>query len=305
MYARHRLTRTRVLFAAAALAALLLAPGLQSPAAAQANGNSNLDLDGVPDLIVRQDTLAQQWVVRDENLRASFCSVQEGEVTPGVHRIIRFTVMTPNIGDADIFHGDPNDHIAANDGLYEFASCHNHYHFRHYAQYELIDPATNRVWKAAKRGFCMLDTDPNPPALVGDEQPRDPNFRDCGLVGVPGNQGISHGWTDTYRFFLGGQYFVLDGGDRQPVVPPGRYVIRITVNPPYTPAAGEPCRFVDPASTSQKLVCHQMEESDYTNNVAQVTVDIPDRPGRSGVGPMAGTAVPDTEDDEHGQKIKP
>jgi hypothetical protein len=305
MYARHRLSRTRVLFAAAALAALLLAPALQSPAAAQANGNSNLDLDGLPDLIVRQDTLAQQWVVRDENLRASFCSVQEGEVTPGVHRIIRFTVMTPNIGDADIFHGDPNDHIAANDGLYEFASCHNHYHFRHYAQYELIDPATNRVWKAAKRGFCMLDTDPNPPALVGDEQPRDPNFRDCGLVGVPGNQGISHGWTDTYRFFLGGQYFVLDGGDSQPVVPPGRYVVRITVNPPYTPAAGEPCRFVDPASTPQKLVCHQMEESDYTNNVAQVTVDIPERPGRSGVGPMAGTAVPDTEDDEHGQKIKP
>lgn len=305
MYARHRLSRTRVLFAAAALAALLLASGLQSPAAAQANGNSNLDLDGVPDLIVRQDTLAQQWVVRDENLRASFCSVQEGGITPGVHRIVRFTVMTPNIGDADIFHGDPNDHVAANDGLYEFASCHNHYHFRHYAQYELIDPATNRVWKAAKRGFCMLDTDPNPPALVGDEQPRDPNFRDCGLVGVPGNQGISHGWTDTYRFFLGGQFFVLDGGDGQPVVPPGRYVIRITVNPPYTPSAGEPCRFVDPASTPQKLVCHQMEESDYTNNVAQVTVDIPARPGRSGVGPMAGTAVPDTEADEHGQKIKP
>jgi hypothetical protein len=213
--------------------------------------------------------------------------------------------MTPNIGDADIFLGDPNEHVAANDGLYEFATCHNHYHFRHYAKYELIDPATGRVWKAAKRGFCMLDTDPNPPGLVGAEPPRPGIFRSCGRVGIPGNQGISHGWADTYRFFLGGQYFVLDGGDGQPPVPPGRYVIRITVNPPFTPEAGEPCRALDPVSTPGHQVCHQLEESDYTNNVAEVTVDIPDYPGRSGSGPMAGTPVPTTEDDEHGEKIKP
>jgi hypothetical protein len=66
------------------------------------------------------------------------CSAEEGNVTPGVRRIVRFTVMTPNIGSADINLGDPNKHIAANDGLYEFASCHNHYHFRHYATYELV-----------------------------------------------------------------------------------------------------------------------------------------------------------------------
>jgi hypothetical protein len=28
--------------------------------------------------------------------------------------------------------------IAANDGSYEFATCHRHYHFRHYAIYELV-----------------------------------------------------------------------------------------------------------------------------------------------------------------------
>src|ERR671934_2630595 len=56
----------------------------------------------LPDLIVRQDKLAQQWVVRDEKLDATLCSVEEGGVTPGTRRIIRFTVMTPNIGDADI-----------------------------------------------------------------------------------------------------------------------------------------------------------------------------------------------------------
>ncbi|HSE38014.1 MAG TPA: lysyl oxidase family protein, partial [Blastocatellia bacterium] len=97
------------------------------------------------------------WVVRIEDLLASFCSVEEGDITPGTHKLVRFTVTTPNIGTGDIFVGDPNDHIAANDGLFEFATCHNHYHFRHYALYQLIDPATGYIWRAAKRGFCMLD----------------------------------------------------------------------------------------------------------------------------------------------------
>ena len=41
------------------------------------------------------------------------------------------------------------------------------------------------------------------------------------LTAIPGNQGISVGWADTYVWQLGGQYFVLDGGDGQAPVPPG------------------------------------------------------------------------------------
>ncbi len=257
---------------------------------------------GTPDLIVNSDLLSRQWVVRDEQLDATACSVQEGGITPGDHTIIRFTVETPNIGNADINVGDPNAHIAAGDGLFEFATCHNHYHFRHYALYQLIDPKTGFVWKAAKKGFCMLDTDPVPNS-TGGEPPRDPQFRSCGAVGIPGNQGISHGWADTYRFFLGGQYFVLDGGDGQPVVPPGTYIIRITVNPPYKPAPGEVCRFleaIDP--TDGQPICHQLPESNYANNVGEATVTIPNHPGKSGVGPGANT--PGHEElDEHAVKI--
>src|SRR5262245_26883032 len=111
----------------------------------------------MPDLVVRADVLARHWVVRDETFSPELCSVQEGGVTPGDHRVLRFTVTTPNIGDADLALGDPNAHVAANDGLYEFATCHKHYHFRHYALYQLIDPNTGFVWRAAKRGFCMID----------------------------------------------------------------------------------------------------------------------------------------------------
>ena len=64
-----------------------------------------------PDLIVRQDVLAHQWVVRDEDLPGTLCSVEEGNITPGTHTIVRFTVMTPNVGNADIALGDPNAHI--------------------------------------------------------------------------------------------------------------------------------------------------------------------------------------------------
>jgi hypothetical protein len=242
------------------------------------------------DLIVRGDILSQQWVVRDEKI-GHVCSAEEGNITPGLRRLVRFTVMTPNVGSADIHIGDPNEHFAANDGLFEFASCHNHFHFRHYALYELVGQ-NGHVWKAAKRGFCMLDTDPNP-AYFG-QPPREGKYRSCGAIGIPGNQGITAGWADTYRFTLAGQYFVLDGGDGQPPVPSGNYRIRITVNPPFVAAAGEPCPNVDSSG-----FCHQLPELDYTNNIVEVPIFIPAHPGRQGSGPLAGNHEATVEDTCH------
>jgi hypothetical protein len=244
----------------------------------------------LPDLIVREDTLGDQWLVREENLAANFCSVIEGGVTPGLRKVLRFTVMTANVGQADLFVGDPNS--PENADLFEFAECHHHHHFKNYATYELVDPATGRVWRAAKRGFCMLDTDPNP-AWMG-QPPRQWRFRSCGAIGIPGNQGISVGWTDTYRFFLGGQYFVLDGGDGQPVVPAGTYIIRITANPGYARKGNQACPQID-----SNGLCHTLPESDYSNNVGIAYINIPDHPGRDGVGPLAGSAHLNEERPEH------
>ena len=262
-------------------------------APATARAAAEVDLIGTPDLVVRQDMLGGQWLVREEFLPATFCSVQEGNITPGDRLLLRFTVGVANVGDADIAIGDPQAHVDANDGLFEFATCHQHYHFRNYAQYELIDPASGKVWRAAKRGFCMLDTDPNPANL--GEPARSHIFRNCGAIGIPGNQGISHGWTDTYRFFLGGQYFVLDGGDGQQPVPPGTYVIRITANPPYKGSGKNPCRFLDPATGD----CHTLQESNYANNVGEVTITIPPHPGRAGVGPLKDEPAITEEKPEH------
>lgn len=249
-------------------------------------------VDG-PNLSVRADVLGSQWVVREEKIAENSCSAIEGEVEPGLRRLVRFTVMTPNTGNQDIFVGDPNDHFEANDGLFELATCHNHFHFRHYALYELVDPRNGKIWRAAKRGFCMLDTDPNP-VPIGGVAPGPGKFRNCGAIGFPGNQGITAGWADTYRFTLAGQYFVLDGGDGQAVVPPGDYVIRITVNPPFKATRGEACPNVD-----LEGLCHQLPETDYTDNVGLANIRIPEHPGRKGFGPLAGNNEPTVECD-HG-----
>ncbi len=245
------------------------------------------DLVGLPDLIVDSRATQNNWLTRVEDFPAEFCSVQEGGVTAGTHKVVRFTVTTPNIGDADVFVGSPLRHMDPNgdgdfadqDGLFEFASCHAHFHFQHYAEYKLIDPATGKVWKAAKRGFCMLDTDPYNVG-TGDGTW---NYRNCGSATVDGFQGITDGWADTYTFDLGGQYFVLDGGDGQPAVPPGTYTIRIEVNPAYPSGPGGVCpRVTNPATG----MCHQFAERDYSNNVGEATIVITEHPGRAGVGPL-------------------
>lgn len=240
------------------------------------------DLVGTPDLSVDQKTLATSWVVYKESLDATDCDVIEGGVTPGDHKTLRFTVNTPNTGDADLFLGDPNEHFAAGDGLFELATCHNHFHFRHYATYELIpvlpDGSEGAPVESAKRGFCMIDVAPyNTPGL----QPKAWVYRSCGRIGEPGNQGIATGWADQYYKWLQGQYFVIDG------LPTGPYLIRIHVNPPFVAGPGETCPHTDLSG-----FCHQLPESDYGNNVAEVLITIPDHTGKTGYGPGGGSAPP-------------
>ena len=232
------------------------------------NDPSRIDTIGTPDLIVDQKSTENKWRIKTENLPANFCSVIEGGVTPGYRRLLRFTVTTPNIGDADVYIGDPDAHYAADDGLYELSDCHGHYHFNNYAEYRLISATTGKLWRSAKAGFCMLDTDPWLPELR--DAPR--NYYNCGFPGYPGFQGISKGWSDTYVWRLGGQYFVLDGGDGQQPVPEGWYFIEVEVNPDYAPKGNQACNLATDPATG---LCHNFEESDYTNNTMRVKIYIP------------------------------
>ncbi len=263
------------------------------------------DRDGMADLIVDQPYLAASWVIYEEFISGTSCQAIEGGISEGTHKTLRFSVLTPNIGDADVFIGDPNKHMDPNgdgnvsdsDRLYEFAECHGHFHFRNYATYELFprnaDGTLRAAIQAKKRGFCMIDVTPYQSSAGS---PMSPVYRSCGLVGVPGNQGISTGWGDEYFKWLSGQFFLIT--DPEDPIPPGDYLIRITVNPPFK-AKGkkEPCPAVDPQG-----FCHMFKESNYANNVAEVPITVPEgRVGKTGWGPGSGNPPPSQEvlDDEN------
>ena len=264
------------------------------------------DLVGTPDMIVDTKTLATSWVVYDHEIREGSCSLQEANLTPGQYRLLRFTVVTPNVGDADIYIGDPNRHWDPNgdgdgsdsDGLFENNACHRHYHFRNYALYQLID-GSGKITKARKNGFCMIDVKPYndgaPPKSWVYRACGRPARPELGLPEVPGNQGISVGYADEYYKWLAGQYFVLNDPNADPV-PPGEYTLRIWVNPPFTAKRTEPCPAVDPQG-----FCHMFKESNYANNIGQVRITIPDHPGKTGFGPGAESNPPadDIVDDEN------
>jgi hypothetical protein len=250
------------------------------------------DTTGLPDLIVDAPTLRNSWVVREEDFVAGQCSVEEGNIPTGTHKTLRFSVLIRNGGTADLAVGDPLKHMDPNgdgdfsdaDGLFEFASCHHHFHFRNYAKYELLavhpDGTLGTPVQSRKRGFCMLDTTPS--HQDGEsEGPATPYYRICGNPGFPGNQGISAGWGDAYLKDLPGQLFLLD--DPAEPVPPGTYIIRVTANPPFVQKPGDIC----PVKDAQGF-CHMFAELSFDNNVGQVQIEIPDRTGKTGVGPGAG-----------------
>src|SRR5687767_4391597 len=103
------------------------------------------DPRGCPDLIVDSTRFAN-GTQRTENLGANSCAVQEGMVQAGARQVLRFTFNSPNVGKGDLIVGSP----AAHPEWFVFAPCHNHFHFKEYADYRLWVPATWQQWEALR-----------------------------------------------------------------------------------------------------------------------------------------------------------
>ncbi|HEX5218462.1 MAG TPA: lysyl oxidase family protein [Verrucomicrobiae bacterium] len=163
------------------------------------------------------------------------CQVLEGCATVGTRRLLRFNMETRNIGNVDLVIGNP-----ANNPLFYFASCHNHYHFESFAQYTLLDTNYNpvildtNVVVGRKMGFAIVD--------VARWLPSAPST----LKYSGNNNGIQAGWADVYTQDLDCQFIDITG------VPAGEYYLQITVNPDGLFA-----------------------EADLQNNTAYVPVTIP------------------------------
>ena len=186
----------------------------------------------LPDLAVDQNDLRDSILIESQHFSADHCAVFEGCVDgSGLRRLLRFNTTTPNYGPGDVFMGDPR-----NTNTFEYSSCHDHYHFREYADYRLLDMAGNIVARGHKQAFCLVDLW-QPPGLRGRSTPQ---FNHCGF------QGISAGWADVYHRGLDCQWIDITG------VPSGRYVLEVVVNP-----------------------ARVIREHNYTNNTARTEVVIP------------------------------
>jgi len=218
-----------------------------------------------PDLIMDQRQLATQIFASDENFTSKSCSVVEGVVTKtGKQVVLRFNSSTPNIGQVDMYIGNP----AQCPVLFEFSDCHQHLHFKDYTAYRLWSTVGYAVWAAQrdpaapadsginayllaqatnsgdlisghKQGFCMVDSTQY---LAGAGPAK---YFSC-----TSNQGITVGWEDVYGPQLPDQFIQITG------LAEGDYVLENQVNP------------------NQLL-----PESDYTNNFAAVRIHYTPRRG--------------------------
>lgn len=161
---------------------------------------------GKPDLTISASALNPR--ITNESFAANSCDVQEGTITAGTKKLLRFTTQSRNIGSADLVLGNP-----ANNPAFEFGSCHGHYHFRSFALYRLLDQTGAVVRTGRKIGFCLMD-------ITRISSTANPSARyTCS------NQGIQAGWADVYSSQLSGQWIDITG------VTAGQYVLEITMDP--------------------------------------------------------------------------
>ncbi|MFO0552649.1 MAG: lysyl oxidase family protein [Polyangiaceae bacterium] len=159
------------------------------------------------DLSIDRNRIQTSIDVEKQFFANDACEIQEGCIqAPGDRRLLRFDLKTPNLGDGDLFMGDPT----ASD-LFVYSTCHNHYHFLGYASYELLDSNGQVVATGHKQAFCLLDFEEAGPNAG-------PGKYDCSF------QGISAGWSDVYGAGLPCQW--VDITD----VPAGDYKLHVRVN---------------------------------------------------------------------------
>ena len=213
---------------------------------------------GMPDLTPYVPALQQNVHEELKAIAANDCTLQPSDHCvdgPGLRKLLRFSVLVLNRGDADLFLGEPT----VDDPRFVFSQCHNHFHFDTFARYELRPRGgTTPIKLGQKRSFCIEDLRADPDAPFARSCSGD---ADCDGHGKCANgtcqynctyQGIQPGRGDIYESNLDCQW--IDTTD----VPPGEYDLWVLLN------------------TEQLL-----PETDYTNDAGMIPVTVgpsPDAP---------------------------
>lgn len=140
----------------------------------------------------------------------SSTDVEDGYITPGEHRLLRFDMIIYNRGDTDAELGNPLDRP----DLFEYSASHGHAHLKGFNKYVLFDESGNKMDAGRKQTFCLRDSIRIPSR---SDVSSSTQF-DCDY------QGISAGWADIYHASLPGQYLVIDD------LSDGNYTLQATTN---------------------------------------------------------------------------
>jgi len=109
-----------------------------------------------PDLVVLESAISNSLSAATLEVGQGDCYVGEGCLNGyGTRELIRFTTHIKNIGDVDYYIG-----TTANNGTteqFEWGSCHNHFHYKGYAEYILFEMDGTALPIGFKNGFCVMD----------------------------------------------------------------------------------------------------------------------------------------------------
>lgn len=183
----------------------------------------------------------REFTVSTEVYDESSSDVEDGFVSPGEHRLLRFDMIVYNVGDSDAELGRPENRP----DLFDYSESHDHEHLKGFNNYRLLDESGEETGAVRKQTFCLRDLNQTRSTASGS-----PQF-DCEY------QGISAGWADEYDASLPGQYIVIDD------LPDGAYTLEATTN-----AAGA----IDETCDSDNTV-----RVDLTIRGDTVSVDTPQR----------------------------
>jgi Lysyl oxidase len=185
-------------------------------------------------------TRVRNFSIQNQTFSASDHDVQDGCVTPGSHKLLRFDFLSYNAGNADLVIGSP----AARPDLFVWSAAHGHYHLKDFNQFLLFNAAGNLATVGYKQAFCAIDYERISPTASPSGQ-----FHDCNT-----NQGISAGWADVYSSYLACQFIVIDG------VPNGDYTLQSTTNTQHK--VGEDCYGDNTIWTGLRIAANTVQEID-------------------------------------------
>ena len=187
-----------------------------------------------PDLIVSADAIVNSLSTEVMQVNENDCYIEEGCLNGfGPRELVRFTTHILNIGDLDYYIGSPSSDGTNNQ--FEWGDCHNHWHHKGYAKYDLFTLEGDIIPIGFKNGFCVMDLECSGGGT--------------GQYGC-GNMGISAGCGDIYGSGLSCQWIDVTE------VEDGTYYLIVRANYDFIPdALGR-------------------EENSYDNNHAAVCVNL-------------------------------